>query len=308
MSALLLIAGLAVVGGATVLVVALATTLRRRPEPAGPAVAGAARRHETVVSIAATLVSTATTLAILMAPSMPLSTGDGPRRIVFALGSATAPYLAAVVFCLVRALGERTWPRPRGAVRTAPLVRRTLRDTGGWRLVAFAATVGTGLLAVLVYGATATPDGQRVARAVVEDGAGVVSWGSAGPYPGWHYGPAIAVGLVAVAAAVLLALRAVTRRPPLPLVPVEHDEGVRRVAAARLLAGAQLWTGLGVGLTMLVAANPLHATGHVVGATASAAVGAGLLIGSMVVAATAVPPPRAHRTGTAEAAWRGVPA
>jgi hypothetical protein len=307
-SALLLLIVLAVVSGVTILVVVILAALRGRPAPAGPAVARAARRHEAVVSTTATLVSAAATLAILMAPSMPLSTGHERRTIVFALGSATAPYLAVVMFCLVRALGERTWPRPRGAVRTAPLVRRTLRDTGGWRLTVLAATVGTGLLAVLVYGATATPDGQRVARTVVAADGGIVGWASAGPYPGSHYGPAIGVGLLAVAAAVLLSLRAVTRRPPLPHLPTGHDDAVRRVAAARLLAGAQLWTGLGVGLTMLVAANPLHGTGHVVGATASAVVGGGMLIGSMVVAATAVPAPRAHRTDAAGAAWGGVPA
>jgi hypothetical protein len=308
-SALVLVVLLALVAGAVVLLVGLGSAVvGAGPAPAGPAVAQAARRHETVVSVTAVLVSAAATLAVLMAPTMPLSTGDAPRSPVFALAAATAPYLAAVLFCLVRALGELTWPRPRGAVRTAVLARRTLRDTGGWRLTVLAATVGTGLLAVLGYGVTATPDGQRVGSVVTAGDGSVVSWGSAGPYPGWHYGVPITAGLVAVTAAVLLSLRAVTRRPPLPHVPAEHDDAVRRVAAARVLAGAQLWTGVGVGLTMLLAALALRGSDHLAGAAVSGLTGAALVLGSTVLAATAAPGPRARAARGGRAVLGGEPA
>lgn len=240
------------------------------------------------------LASAGATIAFLMLPSLPLSPQGGPRGAGYALGAATAPYVGAVVLCLVRAVGERTWPRPRGAVRTAPLVRRTLVRTGGWRLVVLGATVGAGLLAVLLYGATATPDGQRVAHTVLGRD-GVASWGSAGPYPSWYYGGPIAAGLAAVAVAVLLSLRVLTRRPPLPFVTAEHDDAVRRLAAARLLAGAQLWAGAGVGLTLLFAALALRHTPAA--AAVSGVAGAAVLIGSMVVAGTAVAP-RAPRPRT----------
>jgi hypothetical protein len=292
MSAPVLIAVLALVAGAVVLVAGRLPGLGAGSAVPVPAVAEAARRHETVVSVVAALVSAAATVAVLTAPTMPLSRGDEPRSATFALASATAPYLAAVLFCLVRALGEHTWPRPRGAVRVVALTRRTIRDTGGWRLSVLAATIGTGSLAVLVYGATATPDGQRVGSIVTTREGELVSWGSAGPYPGWHYGLPIALGLIAVGVAVLLSLRTVTRRPPLPHVPADHDDAVRRVAAARLLAGAQLWTGLGVGLTMLFAALALRSSDHVAGAAVSGLVGAALALGSVVVAGTAVPGPR----------------
>lgn len=307
MALLVLLVPLALAAGAVVLVTHLVAARRGGPAPAAPAVAHAARRHETLVSVVAALVSAGTTVGFLMLPSLPLSPVGGLRGTGYALGAATAPYLGAVVLCLVRAVGERTWPRPRGAVRTAPLSRRTLASTGGWRLVVLAATVGTGLLAVLLYGATATPDGQRVARAVVERGD-LVAWGAAGPYPGWHYGGPIAAGLAAVAVAALLSLRVVTRRPPLPLVPPEHDDAVRRLAAARLLAGAQLWAGAGVGLTMLFAALALRSTDHLLGAALSGLVGAVALLGSIVLAATAVPAPRPERRDARPAPLRGVAA
>lgn len=308
MSALVLVALLGLTVGAVVLGVGLVSARGAGPAPDRPAVARAAQRHEAVVSVTATVVSVAATTAVLMAPAMPLSRADEPRTPLFALGAATAPYLAAVLFCLVRALGERTWPRPRGAVRTATLHRRTLRDTGGWRLTVLAGTVGTGVLAVLVYGATAMPDGQRVGTLVTTRGDDLVEWGSAGPYPGWYYGVPVAVGLVCVCAAVLLALRTVTRRPPLPHLPAEHDDAVRRVAAARVLAGAQLWTGVGIGLTTLVAALALRSTDHVVGATLSGIVGGVLLLGSVVVAATAVPRPQAHGARAGREVLDGAPA
>jgi hypothetical protein len=293
-AALVVLVPLVVLAGVVVLVVHLVAALRGGPAPAAPAVALAARRHETFVSVVAVLASAGATVAFLMLPSLPLSPAGGPRSAGYALGAATAPYVGAVVLCLVRAVGERTWPRPRGAVRTAPLTRRTVVRTGGWRLVVLVATLGTGFVAVLLYGATATPDGQRVAHTVVQHD-GLVTWGARGPYPGWYYGGPIAVGLAAVAVAALLALRILTRRPPLPLVTAEHDDAVRRLAAARLLAGAQLWAGAGVGLMMLFAALALGGTP--VAAAGSGLAGATVLIGSMVVAGTAVAPrgaPRPH--------------
>lgn len=285
MAALVLLVPLVVLTGAVVLAVHVVVARRAGPDSAAPSVALAARRHETFVSVVAALASAGAAVAFLMLPSLPLSPAGGDRGAGYALGAATAPYVGAAVLCLVRAVGERTWPRPRGTVRTAPLTRRTPVGTGGWRLAVLAATLGTGVLAVLLYGATATPDGQRVAHAVMEDG-GSVTWGARGPYPGWYYGGPILVGLAAVAVATLLALRVLTRRPPLPLVTTEHDDAVRRLAAARLLAGAQLWAGAGVGLTMLFAALALQQTP--VAAALSALGGSAVLIGSMVVAGTAV--------------------
>lgn len=305
MALLVLLVPLVLLAGVVVLVVHVVASLRGAPEPLAPAVARAARRHESLVSAVATLAGAGATVGFLMLPSLPLSPAGGIRTAGYALGAATAPYVGAVVLCLVRAVGERTWPRPRGDVRTAPLTRRTVLSTGGWRLVVLAATIATGLLAVLLYGATATPDGQRVARAVVA-GDDVVGWGSAGPYPGWYYGGPIALGLAAVAVAALLSLRVVTRRRPLPLVTREHDDGVRRLAAARLLAGAQLWTGAGVGLTMLFAALALRSTDHLLGAALSGLVGATALLGSMVVAGTAVPGPRRRRPAVRPASPDGV--
>lgn len=258
--------------------------LRTGHPPPGPAVARAARRHETLVSLAAAAASVATLLALVSAPRLP----DAP----WAAGAATytSPFLAGTVFCLARLLGELRWPRPVGAVRRAPLTRRTIRDVGGRRLRLLVATVALGAVAVVVLGLTAAADGRSVAHPVVHDGVGnVLRTGASGPYPGWPYGlPILVTALLALGAA-LAALRTVTRRPPLVDVPTEHDDAVRRTSAARVLAGAQLWVGGGLGAMLLLAAMVLGGAGWTAGAVAGAVLGLALAGGSVVAAATAVP-------------------
>ncbi|PZR54235.1 hypothetical protein DNL40_04790 [Xylanimonas oleitrophica] len=275
----------AVLGLASVLV----ASQRRGPAAHAPAVAVAARRHETLVSLAAVLASVATVLAITSAPfaSGPLhGTVPGPPGGL----EATSPFVGAVVLCLVRALGERTWPRPRGVLRSAVLVRRTVADVGGWRLRTFLATVLVTAAALVVFGLTARPDGRSVASPnVLDEHGAVVGWGASGPYPGWAYGVPLLVALGLALAAVLVVLGVVTRRPPLALVPAEHDDAVRRTSAARVLAGAQAWAGSGAGLVMLVAASALHSAERPGPSVTVLVAGLVLLSGSLVVAATAIP-------------------
>ncbi|TGJ95542.1 hypothetical protein DLJ96_13460, partial [Actinotalea fermentans ATCC 43279 = JCM 9966 = DSM 3133] len=75
---------------------------------------------------------------------------------------ALSPFIAVVMVLVVRAIGELAWPRPQGAVRTAPLARRTVRGLGEWRLPLFLATAALTAVALTVFGITAGEGGGTV--------------------------------------------------------------------------------------------------------------------------------------------------
>lgn len=294
-SALLAVLVLAACVAAVTALAALAVAATRGgPAAQAPAVARAARRHEAVVSACAAAASVGVVVLLVASPLTPWTTVAAWHGAAPGVPFFTAPLLGAVAFCLVRALGEALWPRPAGAVRRAPLVRRTVPDLGGWRLRVLTGTVAAGLVAVGVFGATAEPDGRSVAHPVRVDESGGLITGASGPYPGWAYGVPVALALVLALAAALLALRSVTRRAPLALLPAEHDDAVRRTSAARVLAGAQLWAGLAVGAMALVAAVSLRSAEHPLASSAAALLGAACALGSVGVAATALPGRRAR--------------
>lgn len=294
-SALLAVLVLAACVAAVTALAALAVAATRGgPVAQAPAVARAARRHEAVVSACAAAASVAVVVLLVASPLTPWATvaawpGAAPGVPFF-----TAPLLGAVAFCLVRALGEALWPRPAGTVRRAPLGRRTATDLGGWRLRVLLGTVAAGLVAVGVFGATAEPDGRSVAHTPYVAASGGLVTGHSGPYPGWPYGVPVALALVAGLGAALLALRAVTRRAPLALLAAAHDEAVRRTSAARVLAGAQLWTGIAVGAMALVAGVSLGSAEHPLAALVTGLLGAACALGSVCLAATALPGRRAR--------------
>lgn len=268
----------------------LVAAVRAGTTPDVPAVTRAARRHEALVSLGASAASLLVAVAVIGVPDVVWTATFEPLPAAPGVLAYTAPFLGAVVFAAVRAVGESFWPRPRGAVRSAPLVRRTVRDLGGWRLTALLATVAAGLAAIVVLGLTAAPGGRSVAHPPVVDEAGrVIGTGASGPYPGWPFGVPVALGVALALAVALLALRVVTRRPPLPLLPAAHDDAVRRTSAARVLAGVQVWIGSALGLMLLVAAIALANAEHPAGATAAAATGGSLLVASVGIAVSAVP-------------------
>lgn len=280
------------VGSAVLLVVVLVR--RGRAAEAGE-VALAVRRHESLVSLGAGLASTAVVLTIVCWPGIEWTSEFEPLPAYRGSLLYASPLVGAVVLCLVRAVGEQLWPRPRGTVRRAALRRRTVRDLGGRRLVTLVVTVCAGAVAIVAYGQTAALGGRSFEHPPVLDDAGTVvarSW--SGPYPGWPDGGPVLVGMVVALAATLVVLRVITRRPPLAVLPPEHDDAVRRTSAARVVAGVQLWAGGAVGLLMVVASVPLASASHAVAAVLSAGVGVLVWTVSVLLAATAV---RARRPG-----------
>ena len=257
----------------------------------------AARRHEARISAAAA----ASSLCVALAIGNPGMASWGPPGMLLGL----VPFAAALMFCLARIVGESRWPRPTGEVRTAPLVRRSLRDQGGWRLRVLLGTVGALGIALVVFGLTAADDGRSVERATTYPGDLGVGVRGAGPYPGWELGgPALAV-LVLVVIAVLVTLRGVTRRPPIGLLSPAQDDAIRRTSAARVLAGAQVWVGLGAAGHLAFAGSALVNVGWTAGGVVSLVLALVALVGSVVVAAPALLARRAAADGAPRTAPAG---
>lgn len=276
---------------AFVAVLALWLSARRTAVQGGADVAVAARRHETLVSLGAALAGAVVAVVVLVQPLTWTAVDAVPDTpsLLWAVG----PFLVCVVFCLVRAAGELTWPRPSGTIRTAALVRRTVADLGGGRLVWFLATAAVGGAAIVTFGLTSGSDGRSVAHPVVRDAAGqVVITGASGPYPGWAYGVPILVVLAGAVLTTLATLRLVARRSPLSGVPALHDDAVRRTSAARVLGGAQLTVGGGISLLTLFAAIALGSAGWPVAAWSAVVVGLALGTASTVGGLIAILPRR----------------
>jgi hypothetical protein len=276
-----------VVLGLPVLLVALIVLLvtqQGRPPHDHDATVVAARRHETRTSAAAATASIMMALALWIAAA----TWGEPGLLL-----GVAPFAAALTFSLARTVGEARWPRPTGEVRSAPLVRRSLRDQGGWRLPLFVGTVAGLVVALVVFGVTAADDGRSVER-VLDAGR---ETHSAGPYPGWALGVPVLVVLALAIGATFVALRAVTRRPPIGLLSPEQDDAIRRTSAARVLAGAQIWVGIGAAACLAFAAGALLRVDWLGGALVCLLVALVVLVGSVVIAATALPSRRSRAAG-----------
>lgn len=250
-----------------------------------------ARRHETRIAVSAAWGSVASGVVLTQfaQPSYDAAVGLQESTLLTA-----APGLACVVFCLLRMLGELTWPRPSGTVRTAPLRRRTVLDIGGWRLAALLATLGAGVGVVVAYGRGGNSDGRSLT--VLDPGPGEreVMYG----YPGWDYGMPMLVGLGLGLLVTLAALALVLRRAPLAGLPGTADDAVRRTSADRILGGAQLWLGGGIALFLLFGGVVLGDAGHGDGLSLTSEV-AGLAVGlvSVGLALGAVLPRQARRSG-----------
>jgi hypothetical protein len=151
------------------------------------------------------------------------------------------PGVAGIAFLLVSGFGELAWPRPAGALRRAPLVRRQVRDLVP-RALSILTAVWVGLLAtlLLVCGAAAGRDGRSLSYSRAP---GTVNRSS--PFPGWYYGRPIALTLVVLLLLTVVVLTLVARRPAVSDTSAEADLALRRTSSRRVLAGVQLvvaWT------------------------------------------------------------------
>ncbi|GAB3162819.1 hypothetical protein GCM10027059_16130 [Myceligenerans halotolerans] len=275
----------------TMLVVVLVRRLgaddEARWSPPRPAVH--ARRHELLIAAASALAAVVCAGVVLSLP-VARTGGYGPVAAVPGFFQALGPFAAVVVFCAVRAVGELTWPRPSGAVRTAPLVRRTVWSLGGARLRWLLATALVLVVALVLFGLVAGEDGRRFDHPPVVWPDGGVSGSSRGPFPGWPYGVPLLSGLVVALLATVATLRLIARRSPLARVPAEHDAAVRGTSAARLLGGVQIFVGGTLGITLWIAGSAFGHRGALPDGAAAAAwlsgVGVALMVAGIAIGVT----------------------
>ncbi|MCK6209835.1 hypothetical protein KZX45_04690 [Georgenia sp. EYE_87] len=285
------------------LVGALVTVLVRSGRGSSPvntpaATLVAARRHEDV----ATALGLAGGLAV--AAALVALAGNGARLVPGPPGLAAAlgPTAGALVHLVMHAVGERTWPRPVGAVRTAALRRRTVREIAGRRLSLVLATSALFAVALVLFMLTADETGRAVPLLITSEAAsaGIVG-GASGPYPGAPYALPMLLGLALVLAGTAWVLHLVARRPAVTGTLPEDDLGLRRTSARRVLGGVQLFVGGGAAAVLLVAGLALRNAEWSLAAWF--AVPLGLLVGvvSLVAAAQAFAPgdPRPRQEGTA---------
>ncbi|WP_139316080.1 hypothetical protein [Cellulosimicrobium sp. CUA-896] len=291
---------LLVVGAVVAVVLVVRALLRTPPRPvslhdvadADP-VRRSARRH------AATVAGGAAGLAALVGivGSQAVATVDGLAEGVLV---GLSPALVALAFLAAHAIGERTWPTPRTAVRSATLRHRTVGDVAPRRLRhltwAFAALV---VVLAAVGAATAGDEGRSVTR-VAE-----ASTSTASPYPGAFYGVWLALGAVTVLAASEGVLRLVARRPAVPHVGAGWDVALRRLSAHRVLRGVQLALGLTAAGTLGTGASAAARVGYP-GAVVLVAVAALLALATVAVVVQPAPDPDAWVGTTADEDARAV--
>lgn len=220
----------------TLIVAALSGRWRRPGSEEGllpPAAVATARSHARRTHVAAwcafALAMTATAIAASSARGLETGRING---LVLAAGGVT--------FLVVSALGEVTWPRPTGSVRTATLARRSVRDVTP-RPAALLLSLAAGLLlvALVVGGVTALPDGRSYGRSMIGDGGLTESWASS-PYPGRFYAVPLALAAVAILLATLGCLVLIARRPAISDASSTWDLAMRQLSAQRMLRGTTL--------------------------------------------------------------------
>lgn len=228
------------------LVVGVALLVGRRTTAPSEA-AAAARRHASVVS------ALAWTVALLSpAALVPLVRVAGGEGLTSGVMTGLLPATTGLLFLAVHAVGERTWPRPTGAVRRAPLTPRTVADVVPGRLRRLTWGWSATLVVVLVVSGVVADGGRSISRTWEQGGS------TASPFPGWFYGVPLLVAAALVLAASEGVLRQIARRPAVMDAQPEWDLALRRLSAHRVLRGVQLVLSLTTAGVLLVAGTAVR--------------------------------------------------
>jgi hypothetical protein len=277
--ALLLLPLLLALPIALVVLVALAATAR--PGRTLSAELATARRHGVVTSIVAVILQVA---GLLLTPAF-------IETPALAAGFPLAGSAAALLALLI---GELTWPRPTGTVRTALVRERSTSSLLQGRWFAVAVLSVAALAATLVVGGQLGRSGSGDSIATVEYGPeGAVAGRAASPFPGWDYGaPQLAV-LAVVLGLLTLVLRAATHRAAVVTADPATDDLLRRASAARafrtLIFGALVTTAADLIVGASAARNVYSGVQDTV---AGLVLLLGALCGIAALAAVLVPAPR----------------
>jgi len=238
MAASLLLLVPAVLFATVGLVVLVVLTLTARPDHTLASEVASARRHGLVTSVLAATAFVATIAFLIALASRP---SDGYVR----LWQGALPLVGAVVALLVLALGELTWPRPRGLQRQVNLNPRTMGDLVPQTWTRILAGLAVLTLAVIGFGWWAAhPYGHSLTRVH----AGGLRVESASPFPGSDYGLPQLVALGVALLALYGVLRLVVLRPAVVRSDVATDNRLRAasvVRATRVVVSALALTAAG---------------------------------------------------------------
>lgn len=175
----------------------------------------------------------------------------GRGRIV-----AVLPATAGALFIATHAVGELTWPGPRGRQREADLEVRTAGDVTPTGLLRWTWTVAALMLVgIASYGFLAT--GPRTIRRVLEDGHFYTV-----NFPGWWFGVPVLVAAVVVGVACAGTLRVIAARPAVAGASSDWDRWLRRRSARQVLRGSQLVGCLTLAGLSLIAGGSLRTLGE----------------------------------------------
>lgn len=222
-----------------VLLVVLGITAR--PDHTLASEVASARRHGAVTAALAQAVFV-TGLALLVALAT-RQADDSVRPTPAWLGAV--PLLTSVLALLVLAIGEATWPRPRGHERLVNVNPRTLRDLlpRAWSGTLAGLVLLLGV--VIAFGWWASEPGGRSIE-VYHSSERLLHIGT--PFPGAAYGGPQLLALGAAVAVLLALLRLVVLRPAVVGSDVATDNRLRAasvVRAVRLVASAVALTAAG---------------------------------------------------------------
>ncbi len=225
MAAVLLLVVPAAIFATVGLVMLVVLSLTARPDHTLSSEVASARRHGLVTSVLAAVTFVAAVAFLILLAGRP---DDGHVRPT-PLWLGAIPLIGAVVALGVLAIGELTWPRPRGVQRQANLDPRSVQTLlpRAWGRVLAVLSIST--VAVIMVGWwAADPSGHAL---TYSDGQGFGA--STGPFPGADYGLPQLVALGVALVALYGVLRLVVLRPAVVRSDVPTDNRLRSASAVR---------------------------------------------------------------------------
>ncbi|MBB3086959.1 hypothetical protein [Geodermatophilus sabuli] len=210
--------------------VAVGAAVSWRSPPSREATVAAARTHGACGAVAAVLLGAAAALYVGQAGLGNSSPGG------LGVTALLVPVAFGVVHTGVLTVAELTWPRPRGQVRRARLVRRGVLDAAPRWLVRLAAAAALAATVLLASGAALADGSGRRFSYAYGDTAGATA--TASPFPGAFYGQPAAWGLLLLALTTAAALWIVATRPAVATDDERAERALRRASAHRVLRGA----------------------------------------------------------------------
>lgn len=252
--------------------------MARRSPPSREEAVAAARAHAASAAAVAYVLGAGVALYVGAAGLGNVSPGG------LGITALLVPVSFGVVHVLVLAAGELTWPRPRGEVRRARLVRRGMLDAAPrWLLRTTGAAAALAVVTVAAGAVLADPDGRSF---TYRPDAMQATTGS--PFPGLFYGRPAAIGLLLLAVVTAATLWIVANRPAVATDDERIEDALRRASAHRVLRVATGVTLVVAGGLALIAGMRLHSAGTTTGEALLGAGGIALGLLGLLAAMTGV--------------------